>query len=168
MTVHSPSPRTFPIESKFLVTITSWSLVLSSSLIPRFPTAERPHTLLCTDITRRTLKSTCVLISQSLSKHTCDSYSWSIVGSLGFEFYSRLQFFSTSKQLPAEGDSEKGKTESWTTSNNSAESLQLENTCTHKQTDCGGHKEEVLWVVGSCFPSWAAACDTFLSPAHPD
>lgn len=39
-TVHSPSPRTFPIESKILMTITSWSLAWSSSLTPRFPTAD--------------------------------------------------------------------------------------------------------------------------------
>lgn len=124
---------------------------------------ENPHVIMYWFT--RTWKSTCV-ISQSNSKHTCDSYRWSIVGPLGFEFYSRLQFFSTSKQPPAGGDSEKEKC--WSTSNNSVESLQLENTCTHKQSDCGGHKEEVLWVVGCCFPSWAAACDTFLSPAYPD
>lgn len=126
---------------------------------------EDPHFIM--DWHSQNMKVYMCAISQSNSKHTCDSYRWSIVGSLGFEFYSRLQFFSTSKQPPAGGDNEKETTECWSTSNNSVESLQLENTCTHKQTDCGGRKEEVLWVVECCFPSWAAACDTFLSPAYP-
>lgn len=40
---HSPSPRIFPMDNRLLVTITSWSFALSSSLMPRFPTANDSH-----------------------------------------------------------------------------------------------------------------------------
>lgn len=68
---------------------------------------EDPHFIM--DWHSQNMKVYMCDISQSNPKHTCDSDRWSIVGSLGFEFYSRLQFFSTSKQPPAGGDNEKEK-----------------------------------------------------------
>ncbi len=65
--------------------------------------------------------STCILIFHSNSgEHTCDSYGWSIVGSLGCVLYNRRHLFSTSKHPPAGGDREKEKNrECWTVSDTS-------------------------------------------------
>lgn len=85
------------MDSRSLVTITSWSLAFSSSLMPRLPTANDNHF-------GHELFSIRLVVSHR--GPTCDSNSsLSIVGSLRSVFNCWLQLLAT-KHPPAGGDSE--------------------------------------------------------------
>lgn len=103
-----PSPRIFPMDSRFLDTITSRSFALSSSLMPRVPTANDSHSghsylpLMWT--------------AWYEYEHTCDSNSMPVVGSLWSVLNDWLQLVTTeAKRPPAGGDREVLKVRVWNT-----------------------------------------------------
>lgn len=106
-TLHSPSPRTFPIESRVLMIITSWSLDWSSSLIPRFATVDRSQNSNY-HLLKNSMNINLLLLFLSIlnKKHTCDCYCCAVVRSVVGVQDDRLWVFFRSKFPPADRDKE--------------------------------------------------------------
>lgn len=102
-TASSPSPRTLPMDSRFLMIITSWSLAWSSLLMPRLATKRMKKYFI---IYSTYFFGNWIQASDKNTNNawrTCDFDGWAVVGSLRSVLNVWSEFIIRSKQTPVEG-----------------------------------------------------------------